>query len=88
MFLPSVNALLRLKVHGSPCVVLVINDNLYGLIFALSYTCRICPQVMLVDHMLVERQKEEEWDENQDDQGDKEDSKNGHVKVEPIASMS
>ena len=43
---------------------------------------------MLVDHMLVERQKEEEWDENQDDQGVKEDPKNGHVKVEPIASMS
>ena len=33
----------RLKVHGSPCVVLVINDNLYGLMFSLSYTCRICP---------------------------------------------
>ena len=27
-----------LNVHGSPCVVLVINDNLYGLMFALSYT--------------------------------------------------
>ena len=43
---------------------------------------------MLVDHMLVERQKGEEWNENQDDQGDREDPKNGHVKVEPIASMS
>ena len=28
----------RLKVHGAPCVVLVIDDNLYGLMFALSYT--------------------------------------------------
>ena len=27
----------RLKVHGAPCVVLVINDNPYGLMFALSY---------------------------------------------------
>ena len=26
-----------------PCVVLVINDNLYGLMVALSYICRICP---------------------------------------------
>jgi len=25
----------------SPCVVLVINDNPYGLMFALSYTCRV-----------------------------------------------
>jgi hypothetical protein len=25
-----------LKVHEAPCVVLVINDNLYGLMFALS----------------------------------------------------
>jgi hypothetical protein len=23
--------------HGAPCVVLVINDNLYGLMFVLSY---------------------------------------------------
>ena len=30
-----------------PCVVLVINDNLYGLMFALSFTCRICPYAML-----------------------------------------
>ena len=43
---------------------------------------------MLVDHMLVERQKEEEWNENQDDQGDREDPKNGHVKVERFTSMS
>ena len=33
----------RLKEHGSPCVVLVINDNPYGLMVALSYTCRVCP---------------------------------------------
>ena len=30
----------RLKVHGAPCVVLVINDNPYGLMFALRYFCR------------------------------------------------
>jgi hypothetical protein len=27
----------------APCVVLVINDNPYGLIFASSYICRTCP---------------------------------------------
>jgi hypothetical protein len=27
----------------APCVVLVINDNLYGLMVALSYMCRTCP---------------------------------------------
>jgi hypothetical protein len=27
----------------APCVVLVINDNLYGLMFALSCICRTCP---------------------------------------------
>jgi hypothetical protein len=32
-----------LKEHVPPCVVLVINDNPYGLIFALSYICRTCP---------------------------------------------
>ena len=26
-----------------PCVVLVINDNLYGLMCALSYTCSVGP---------------------------------------------
>ena len=26
-----------MKVHGAPCVVLVINDNPYGLIFVLLY---------------------------------------------------
>ena len=30
-----------------PCVVLVINDNLYGLMCVLSYTCRICPLASL-----------------------------------------
>jgi hypothetical protein len=28
-------------------VVLVINDNLYGLMVALSYMCRTCPYTML-----------------------------------------
>src|SRR3954462_13761697 len=32
---------------GAPCVVLVINENLYGLMCALSYTCRICPLASL-----------------------------------------
>ena len=32
-----------LKEHVPPCVVLVINDNPYGLMFALSYICRSCP---------------------------------------------
>jgi hypothetical protein len=27
----------------APCVVLVINDNPYGLMVALSYMCRTCP---------------------------------------------
>jgi hypothetical protein len=29
--------------YRAPCVVLVINDNPYGLMVALSYMCRICP---------------------------------------------
>jgi hypothetical protein len=33
----------RWKSMEPPCVVLVINDNLYGLMFALSYICRTCP---------------------------------------------
>jgi hypothetical protein len=32
-----------LKEHVLPCVVLVINDNPYELMFALSYICRNCP---------------------------------------------
>ena len=43
---------------------------------------------MLIDHMLVLRQKEEECNKNQDDQGGREDPKNSHVRVDPIASMS
>jgi hypothetical protein len=31
-----------LKGHVPPCVVLVINDNPYGLMFALSHICRTC----------------------------------------------
>jgi hypothetical protein len=27
----------NLKEHGASCVFLIINDNLYGLVFALSY---------------------------------------------------
>jgi hypothetical protein len=32
-----------LKGHVPPCVVLVINDNPYGLMFALIYICRTYP---------------------------------------------
>jgi hypothetical protein len=28
---------------GAPCVVLLVNKNLYGLKFALCYTCWFCP---------------------------------------------
>jgi hypothetical protein len=31
------------RTYGAPCVVLVINDNPYGLMVALSYMCRTCP---------------------------------------------
>jgi hypothetical protein len=37
------NWVCHLKVHGDPCVVLIINDNLKGLMFSLSFTCRTCP---------------------------------------------
>jgi hypothetical protein len=33
----------KVKVHVPPCVILVINDNPYGLMFALSYICRTYP---------------------------------------------
>jgi hypothetical protein len=36
-------AIAELKEHVLPYVVLVINDNPYGLMFALSYICRTCP---------------------------------------------
>jgi hypothetical protein len=29
--------------YQAPCVVLVINDNPYGLMVAFSYMCRTCP---------------------------------------------
>ena len=43
-----------------PCVVLIINDNLYGLIFVLSYTCR-CPYALLDLHMLESRLREKDF---------------------------
>ena len=49
-----------MKGHGAPCVVLVINDNFYGLMVALSYPCRACPLAMLVHHVLVSSLKEED----------------------------
>ena len=45
----------RLKVHGSPCVVLVINDNLYGLMFELRYFFRSCPWGKIEIHVLNSR---------------------------------
>jgi hypothetical protein len=45
---------LGLKVHVPPCVVLVINDNPYGLIFALSYICRTFRRQRL-SHLLGSR---------------------------------
>ena len=46
--------------HVLSCVLLVINDNLYGLMVALSYPCRACPLAMLEQHVLVSRLKEED----------------------------
>ena len=43
------------------CVVLVINDNLYGLMCALSYICNVGPYRMIVLHMLESRLKEEDY---------------------------
>ena len=39
----------------APCVVLVINDNPYGLMFALRYTCRYCPLEKIGVHVLDSR---------------------------------
>ena len=38
-----------------PCVVLVINDNPYGLMFALSYPYRSCPWEKIGVHVLDSR---------------------------------
>jgi hypothetical protein len=35
-----------MKEHVPPCVVLVIYDNPYGLMIALSYICMTCPYTM------------------------------------------
>ena len=52
-----------------PCMVLVINDNLYGLIFALSYICRgplaclspfVGVKILLVLHVLESRLRKED----------------------------
>ena len=32
----------RVKEHGAPCMILVINGNSSGLTFALSYTYKMC----------------------------------------------
>ena len=36
----------------APCVVLVINDNPYGLMFALRYPYRSCPREVIEVHVL------------------------------------
>ena len=41
--------------HISPYVVLVIDDNSYGLMVALSYIYRICPLALLEVHLLGSR---------------------------------
>jgi hypothetical protein len=33
----------KLNAHRSPCVVLVFHENLYRLMFVLSFSCRFCP---------------------------------------------
>ena len=42
-----------------PCMVLVINDNLYGLMCKLSFTCRLVHWHHL-GHVLVSRLEDEE----------------------------
>ena len=44
-----------MKVHVPSCVVLVINDNLYGLMFALRYLYRSCPWEKIGVHVLDSR---------------------------------
>ncbi|KAE8776021.1 hypothetical protein D1007_51408 [Hordeum vulgare] len=41
--------------HISPYVVLVIDDNPYGLMVALSYIQRICPYALLEVHLLASK---------------------------------
>ena len=76
-----------MKVHGAPCVILVINDNPYGLMLSLRYSRRfvhthhlnsICwiqgwmpSRSLLIMHIFDVIKK-----------------KNGHDNVEHIASMS
>ena len=45
----------------APCVVLVINDNPYGLMVALSYICRFGPYALLDLHMLEPRLRKEDY---------------------------
>ena len=43
------------------CVILVINDDLCGPMFVLSYTCKSCLWEMLENHMLDSKLKEEDY---------------------------
>jgi hypothetical protein len=56
------------KEHGAPCVVLVINNNLYGLMFALSYICRTCPYTMLEPYVGFKVVRRSKWRTLNDDQ--------------------
>ena len=52
----SKNRSYLLKEHAvPPCLVLVIDDNIYGLMVALSYIWRFCPYAFLGVHVLVSR---------------------------------
>ena len=55
MWLVGVDDHEGLKVHVAPCVVLIINDNPYGLMFALRYSYRSCPWEHIGVHLLDSR---------------------------------
>ena len=44
-----------------PYVVLLINDNPYGLMVALTYICRFGPYALLDLHILESRLREEDY---------------------------
>ena len=59
---PQQKDVLQVKVHVPSCVVLVINDNHYGLMFALSYSQGYVHRQCL-SHMVALRLNEEEENE-------------------------
>jgi hypothetical protein len=42
-FLARLQIFIWVKVHGASCVVLVINENSYGLLLSFGFSCRTCP---------------------------------------------